>query len=493
MSDLGRRLEGLSPEKRSLLEKQLLKRRQAAQQGQEDVTRLHRRQPDEPLVLSFAQQQLWFLDQWTPGNSAYNASLNIRFDGPMDEEVLTRAFQTIVERHETMRTVVADEGGIPKPVLVEKPVVELVEIDLRGDEPPSDEAIAGAVADLVGRPFDLAHDLMLRPGLIRLSESSRVVCIVMHHIACDGLSRGILFDELRQLYDAYLRAEPSPLADLPVQYSDYALWQSKWLQGAVLKGEVDFWRQQLAGTDLVLDLPTDHPRPDVLSFKGGHLPLSVPTHVAESLKAVSREERATTYMLTHAITGAFLHGLTNQESFLLGSPVANRRWPETEPLIGFFINTVVFPVRLDGDPSMRDLLRRSRDTAIACYGHQELPFERLVQALRPKRRSDRNALFQVNLRVQGAAPAPPTLDGLTSARVPGGAQSSRFDLALGFVDAPGQLDGYVEYSTALFTEPTITRWMEGFVEMLALAASDPDLPLSRLVEPVRRSRQAVSG
>jgi non-ribosomal peptide synthetase component F len=179
--------------------------------------------------------------------------------------------------------------------------------------------------------------------------------------------------------------------------------------------------------------------------------------------------------------------LTGQIDFLVGSPVANRPWPETEPLIGFFVNTVLFRCRLSGDPTFRTILRRSRDTAIACYGHQELPFERLVQALRPKRRSDRNALFQVNLRVQGPAPDPPSLDGLTSSRVPGGWEASRFDLALGFVDAPGALNGYVEYCSALFTEASVARWLEGFSELAKLAARDPDIRLSQLAEPVTRA------
>jgi non-ribosomal peptide synthetase component F len=219
---------------------------------------------------------------------------------------------------------------------------------------------------------------------------------------------------------------------------------------------------------------------------GGRLGFVIPSSIADRLRRIGREERATIFMVVHAATGALLHGLSGQEDFLVGSPVGSRRWPETEPLIGFFVNTLLLRLRMTGDPSFRELVRRCRETAVSCYAHQDVPFERIVQALRPKRHPDRNPLFQVNLRMQGPAPEPPTLPHLTASRFSVAVGSSRFDLALGFVDAPGTLDGYVEYNTALFDEPTIERWMRTFIHMLDQASSDPELPLSKLTEPFRR-------
>jgi len=198
-------------------------------------------------------------------------------------------------------------------------------------------------------------------------------------------------------------------------------------------------------------------------------------------------------MVVHAATGALLNGLTGQYDFLVGSPVGSRRWPETEPLIGFFVNTLLLRLRMTGDPSFRELVRRCRETAVSCYAHQDIPFERIVQALRPKRHPDRNPLFQVNLRMQGPAPPPPVLPDLTASRVSVAVGSSRFDLALGFVDAPGDLDAYVEFNSALFAEATIESWMKTFVGMLEIACQDPDLPLSKLVEPLRTQVANISG
>jgi len=478
------RFAQLSPEKRALLEKQLLARRAGAKAM--EGTGLRRRRPGEPLVLSVAQQQLWFLSQWQRGGEAYNASLNLRLQGRLDEKVLLRAFGTIVQRHETLRTLVEDHGGVPVARLLEHAQPSFAEVDVQ-EGGGSDKAVAAAAEGLVAKPFDLARDLPLRIGLIRIGPEERVICIIVHHIACDGLSRGVLFDELTALYSAYLEGRPSPLPELPVQYGDYAEWQQRWLSGENLRKELDFWRAELAGTDLLLDLPLDHPRPDVLTFDGRRVDFAVPLQVSEALKGLGRQERATIFMVIHAAAGCFLYGLTGQEDFLVGSPVSDRRWPETEKLIGFFINTVVLRLRLSGDPSFREVVRRSRATLVNCYAHQDFPFERVVQAVRPKRVSNRNPLFQVNLRMQGPSPQPPQLPGLKASRVSLGFESARFDLALGFVDEPNELRGYIEFNTALFDEATINRWSGLLVDLLGRAVADPEQRLSGLAEPLRHA------
>jgi hypothetical protein len=484
-SDLSKRLDSLTPEKRAIIERQLMARRaqKSAEGGREG--RLPVRGPDDPLLLSYSQQQLWFLDQWEPGSSVYNASLVLRFDGHLDVDALRRAIQTIVDRHESLRTVAVDVEGLPTAQLLEHPVFEFHRIDLTASGLPSEEEIVEAARSVVRIPFDLGADLLMRVGLIKVAPDAHVVCMVQHHLACDGLSRGLIFDEMAALYTAYVQGLPDPLPPLQVQYGDFALWQYKHLQGDVLRGEVEFWRNEVAGADFVTELPTDHPRPDVLTFVGGRERFTIPASDADRLRAVGREERATSFMVVHAMTGLLLHGLTGQDDLLVGSPVANRRWPETEPLIGFFINTVLLRLRMRGDPTFRELVRRSRETAVRCYAHQDFPFERVVQAVRPRRMSDRNPLFQVNLRMQGPAPDAPDLPGLTGSRVSIGVESSRFDLALGFIDTPGALDGYVEFNSALFDALTVRRWLELFLAAVSHAAGNPDEHLSVLAAPLR--------
>ncbi len=484
-SDLSKRLDGLSPEKRAIIERQLMARRARKSQAGGQEGRLPRRGPDDPLLLSYSQQQLWFLDQWEPGSAVYNASLVLRFDGELDEDALRRAIQTIVDRHESLRTVAIDVEGLPTAKVLEHPVFDFHRIDLTTAGLPSDEEIVEAARSVVRIPFDLSADVLMRVGLIKVAPDAHVVCLVQHHMACDGLSRGIIFDEVAALYTAYVQGKPDPLPPLPVQYADFALWQFNHLQGEVLRGEVEFWRDEVAGADFVTELPTDHPRPEVLTFVGGRERFSIPAPDADRLRAVGREERATSFMVVHALTGLLLHGLTGQDDILVGSPVANRRWPETEPLIGFFINTVLLRLRMREDPTFRELVRRSRETAVRCYAHQDFPFERVVQAVRPRRLSDRNPLFQVNLRMQGPAPDAPDLPGLVGSRVSIGVESSRFDLALGFIDAPGALDAYVEFNSALFEAGTVRRWLDVFLAVVARTATHPDEHLSDLTAPLR--------
>ena len=484
-SDLSKRLDSLSPEKRAIIERQLMARRVRKAADGSEGGRLEVRGPDDPLLLSYSQQQLWFLDQWEPGSAVYNASLVLRFDGPLDEYALRDAIQTIVDRHESLRTVAVDVDGLPTAELLEDPVFVFHRIDLTTSGAPADEEIVEAARSVVRIPFDLGADLLMRVGLIQVAPDAHVICMVQHHMACDGLSRGIIFDEMAALYAAYAAGRPDPLPPLPVQYGDFALWQYRHLQGDVLRGEVEFWREEVAGADFVTELPTDHPRPEVLTFVGGRERFTIPAEDAELLRAVGRDERATSFMIVHGLTGLLLHGLTGQEDLLVGSPVANRRWPETEPLIGFFINTVLLRLRMRGDPTFRELVRRSRETAVRCYAHQDFPFERVVQAVRPRRLSDRNPLFQVNLRMQGPAPEAPDLPGLVGSRVSIGVESSRFDLALGFVDTPGALDGYIEYNSALFEESSVQSWIAAFLDAVGRAAHHPDVHLSELTRPLR--------
>ncbi|MEA2827782.1 MAG: hypothetical protein QOG43_2221 [Actinomycetota bacterium] len=477
VSELRGRIGELSPEKRRILEQQLLKRRA----GNARAEAIRPRAPGEPFPFSFSQQRLWFLEQFSPGSSAYNATLTMRLDGRVDVDALSRAFDTLVARHEVLRTVADDVGGLPEPRILEDAQVPLRRIDLRGpDGTASQERIDAELQAETSRSFDLSRDVMVRVGLLQVGGESHLLHIVLHHIACDGWSRGVLFDELSALYNAYSQDRAPDLPELRIQYGDFALWQQRWLQGQALATELDWWREYLAGANTVLDLPTDHPRPAAQTFTGARLQFTLSEEVTDAVREFGRQERTTVFMTGLAVLGILLSFETGQDDILVGSPVANRQRAETEPLIGFFVNTLLFRVRMPGDPTVREVVRQARENAIAAYSHQDVPFDKLVEVLRPRRHPGRNPLFQVNYRMQGPPPPPPQLTGLKTTRAPSAFSMARFDLALGIVDTPTQLRGYVEYIAALFERTTAQRLADRFCELLGRAVTQPDLRLSEL-------------
>lgn len=466
-------LVGLSADKRALLEREVARRRARA------ANPIVRRPEGEPPTLSLAQRRLWFLDRMAPGQPTYNATLTMRLEGELDVAALHRALDAVVERHESLRTVGVDVGGRPEGRLLEggarwRVVRDAVEADL------PDLLLADA-----REPFDLARDVLLRATLYRLADQRHVLILVMHHIATDGWSRGILFAEMTANYNR-LVAGAGPLHEpLPVQYGDYARWQAAEIAGGRLARDEEFWLGELAGADLSLELPTDFPRQRVADHRGERVELGHPDATTDDVRALARAEGATFFMAMMAVTGTFLSGLTGQEDILLGSPVANRQRPELEGLIGFFVNTLVLRVRLDGDPTFRELLRRCRQTAIGCFAHQDMPFDRLVELVNPRRIPGRNPIFQVNYRMQGPPPPSPRLTGVTVTRMSTSAQVARFELALGFVDQPGPFWGYVEYSRGLFRRSTANAWQAAVAELVDHIVRDPDQRVSQLRPLVR--------
>jgi hypothetical protein len=467
-------LEGLSEAKRTLLARELARRRAAA-----SADSILPRPAGEPPMLSMAQRRLWFLDRIQPGQPTYNATLTMRIEGLLDVDALHRSLDLVVARHESLRTVGIEVDG--------RPVGRLLEIGVRW------RVIRGvAEADLsdllkadAREPFDLGADVMLRASLYPLSDQLHVLILVLHHIATDGWSRGIMFSEVTANYNRLIRGEQPVNPPLRVQYGDYARWQEAAMAQGRLARDEQFWQEHLAGADFSLELPTDLPRPRVPDHRGDRVEMDRPKGSVDAIRSLARSEGATFFMAMMAVTGAFLSGLTDQDDVLLGSPVANRQHPELEGLIGFFVNTLVFRVRLDGDPTFSELLRRCRQSAIASFAHQDMPFDRLVEVINPRRVPGRNPIFQVNYRMQGAAPPPPQLDGLRVTRMVTGTQTARFELALGFVDQAGPLRGYVEYSHGLFRRGTIDAWQGAVAELVDLVLRDPDLRTSKLGPLVR--------
>jgi Condensation domain len=475
--DLSQRLAALSTEKRALLEQRLL------QQGTGTTARsgIPRRRPSDPAPLSFAQQRLWFLDQLTPDTATYNAAVALRLHGKLSTDALRRSLNTLVARHEVLRTTYAAATDGLRQIIVPAGPVALRCLDLGTVPEASREAVArAALVREVRRPFDLAQDVMLRPTLLRLADDHFILLLVAHHIACDGWSRDILFRELEILYAACVAERPSPLPELPIQYADYASWQRQYLQGQRLDDLQTYWKQRLAGVPELLALPTDRPRPARQSFRGAHLPVAMPRELADALKCVGRHEHATPFMTLLASFQALLACHSGQDDIVVGSPILGRGHVETEPLIGFFVNTLALRTDLSGDPPFRELLRRVRETALGAYAHQELPFDKVVEAVRPRRTAAWNPLFQVNFRAHTALSPPPRLVGLRAEPFDFDQGTSRFDLALELWATDEAFTGYFEYSTDLFEGGTIASLARDFEELLRLVGRRPEVRLSEL-------------
>ncbi|HKV10311.1 MAG TPA: amino acid adenylation domain-containing protein, partial [Thermoanaerobaculia bacterium] len=427
------------------------------------------------LPLSFAQQRLWFIDRVQPGSPLYNVAAALRVEGPLDPEILARCLGEIVRRHEALRTVFAAPEGAPEQVILPPAPFELPVVDLAGL--PEAEALAGEEA---ARPFDLARGPLLRGLLLRLGEREHVVLLTTHHIASDGWSMGLLVREITALYPAFAAGRPSPLPPLPVQYADFSVWQRSWLAGSVLEQEIAFWREQLEGLPPHLTLPTDHPRPAVLSPQGATWPVRVPAELSRQLETLGRRSGATLFMVLLAGFQALLGRLSGQDEIAVGSPVAGRNRVETEGLIGFFVNTLVLRGDLTGAPAFSELLGRVRETALAAWQHQDVPFERLVEELAPERDRSRPAIFQVVLALQNAAPDRLALPGLAIEEVPLSSGTAKFELSAVFGESEDGLAGVIEYSRDLFDAPTVGRLAGQLVQLLAAAVADPSRSLREL-------------
>ncbi|WP_375503864.1 condensation domain-containing protein [uncultured Jatrophihabitans sp.] len=473
-------------ERRELLRREL-ERRKAAAGGR---TEIRRRPAGSAPILSLAQERLWVLDQMFPGRSTYNATMTMRLEGQLHVDALRAALTHVVARHEALRTVIRrDAEGRPQAQLLAPTIgCPWDQSDLRAEPGSVDARLAAAALE----PFDLAHDVLLRAHLCRVSDTVHVLMLVTHHIATDGWSRTPLFEELTEFYNAAVEDREAKVADLPVQYSDYAAWQRALVGSDHFDRVVDFWRDEIAGADLLLELPVDRPRPVERQFTGRRLAFDDP-RLGEDMRALGRQASATPFMTYLALTATMLHALTGQTDFLLGSPSANRERPETAPLIGFFVDTIILRVRLDGDPTFTEVIGRARTAVLRSLGNP-VPLDKLVEALRPRRVPGVNPLFQVNYRMQGAAPPTPALSGLTSTRMFTDTGTSRFDLAFGFVDTPGPLRAYFEYDGALFDETTVQAWADTLLILTAAVVGEPTRRLSELTalagDELRRRRPA---
>ncbi|MFL5381090.1 MAG: amino acid adenylation domain-containing protein, partial [Longimicrobiaceae bacterium] len=348
-------------------------------------------------------------------------------------------------------------------------------------------------AEEAQRPFDLARGPLVRANLLRLGDREHVLLLTLHHIISDGWSLGVLLRDVMGFYEARTTGNPGTLPDLPIQYGDYAVWQRQWLQGDVLERQLGYWRGRLAGATPTLDLPTDHPRPAVLSFRGALHPFELPRDLVVAVRALAKKEGCTPFMVMLAALQAVLHRYAGQDDLCVGTPIAGRNRAEVEGLIGFFVNTLVLRTDLSGDPGFREVLRRAREVTLGAYEHQEVPFERLVAELQPERTQSHAPLFQVMLTLQNTEGRGDALAGLSVSGVEAELASAQFDLSLALRETAQGLRGGLNYNTDLFERGTALRMVGHLLRMLEQVAADADVRLSRLAlaGPEERARVVV--
>jgi len=468
---------GLSIEERKLLSYLLEEEGLEFQPGQTSL----RRVPRDKAPLSYAQQRLWFLDQWQTDLAVYNIASAVRLQGKLDVEALERTLHEIVRRHESLRTTFAMEGTQPAQFIHEAHTVSLDLVNLTHLPQGEREGEALRLATVEARrPFDLVRGPLLRASLLRLGEEECIALLVVHHIISDAWSMSILLKELAALYDAFSQGNPSPLPEPPIQYADYAVWQRDAAQEDVVQQKLAYWRRHLAGATKVLELPTDRPRPPVQSFRGAKQGLMLSPALAAELNALSRREGATLFMTLLAAFLTFLSRYTGQTDLSVGTPTAGRNRLELEGLIGFFINTLVLRTDLSGDPTFLELLGRVKTVALEAHAHQDVPFEKLVTELQPERSLSHQVLFQVMFALQNAPSSGMKLQGLGVSDYAVERKTSRFDLTLSMAETPDALSATFEYNTDLFDDTTAARMLGNFETLLRGIVADPRRRVSQL-------------
>ncbi|AUL58492.1 non-ribosomal peptide synthetase [Burkholderia pseudomallei] len=427
---------------------------------------------DGRIALSLAQQRLWFLTQLEGVSEAYHMSGAVRLDGPLNREVLQRALNRIVMRHEALRTCFVREEGEPIQVIQPHADLTVSYHDLREAESIRHEAgnREQRAKDLsqahASAPFDLSRDLPVRVLLLQLADEAHVVQVVMHHIASDGWSVGVFLQELSALYGSFIAEQGDPLAPLPLQYADYAAWQRRWLASGQLEKQGAFWQTNLSGAPTLLELPTDRPRPPKQSHAGASVEVKLGAALSERVKRLSQRHGVTPYMTLLSSWAAVLSRLSGQEEVVIGSPVAGRNRTEVEALIGFFVNTLALRLDLSSEPTVGELLKRTKAQVLSAQAHQDLPFDQVVERVKPPRSTAHPPLFQVMFVWQNMPAGELTIPGLTIRAVETPLQTAQFELTLSLQEAGDDIVGHLNYASALFDESTVRRYVTYWCRLL---------------------------
>jgi amino acid adenylation domain-containing protein len=477
---IARQLAGLSPAKRSLLELRLIKKRPAGAVRHS----IQRRASGDPAPLSYNQQGFWVLNQLMPGTSLYHTPVAVRLSGWLDVTALRNALNFIVARHDALRTTFETIEGTPAQEVAREVVLELPVIDLSTEREGVREAAAKRILEReTRRPFDLSKGPLIRALLVRVTEQEHMLLVTMHHIVTDGWSVGIFQRELSCLYQAFTSGEPITLPDLPIQYPDYSSWQRRWFAGQLYEAQLSYWKKQFETLPTVLELPTDHPRPNVQAnraFRGSRHTIALSKQVTNDLKVLSQKQGVTLFMTLLTAYKILCFRYTGEADIVVGTPIAGRQMPETENLIGLFINTLPMRTNLGGNPSFLEALGRVKATALGAYANQDLPFERLVKELQPERTLAHNPLFQVMFVLQNEEIHPLRLPGLSTEAFRVDHNKANFDLTLDVVERGGQLVCRFEANADLFEADTVERLMEHFQTLLAGIVENPELGISTL-------------
>ncbi len=469
--DSAAKLAQLSPEQRAKLFQAMRERNAARTPARPPFARADRSTPFLPL--SFAQQRLWFLEQFEPGTALYNIPALFQIRGPLQPDVLREVLTALVARHESLRTTFATHDDTPVQVVHPPAAVPLPLVDVRhlpDDERPA--AIERLAHDEANRPFEIERGPLLRATLVRAADDDHLLLLTVHHIVYDGWSTGVLLREMLALYQSLAVGQPSPLPALSHQYADYAVWQRGWLQGEELNRQVSYWRGQLDGVPM-LQLPTDRPRPAVQSHRGTSETVLLPLPLARALTSFSQQQGQTLFITLLAAFKVLLARYSGQEDIAVGTYIAGRTRAELEPMVGFFVNTLVLRTDLSGNPTFAELLGRVRDTALDAFAHQDLPFEKLIDELHVARDLSKSPLFQVLLVVQNAPAATPAASAVQISQIKTGTDTTKFDLSLFAVETPDGLALEAEYATDLFDRTTIRRMLSHLQRVLETVTQQP--------------------
>lgn len=447
---------------------------------------------NQDIPLSFAQQRVWFLDQLEGKSSAYNMPMALHLKGNLNVAALHQALHSIIERHEVLRTNFATRNGTPITIIQNTSKFSLLTVNLQNLSVTERES---EVQQLIHKEhlqsFDLQKDSLIRGTLLRLQDQDHILILTLHHIISDGWSMNLLRQELGTFYSAFCDGNSCSLPDLPIQYADFAYWQREWLVREISQKHLSYWKQQLEGAPPLLELPLDHPRPTIQTFTGAKYPQQLSQDLSKTLKSLSQNEGVTLFMTLLAAFKVLLYRYTGAEDLVIGTPVAGRNRAEVEPLIGFFINTVVLRTHLDGNPSFQELLGRVREVTLGAYEHQEMPFEKLVEELQPERSLSYNPLFQVWFNMVNLKSKALELPELTVELLSSSEAASKFDINLYVQEQNECITLQWVYNQELFNPETIQRMAERFQTLLENILTNPAQPISNLslLSPVERQRQ----
>ncbi len=479
MSDLSKKLAGLSPEKRALLLKKLQKEGKGAKKNV-----IQKRADTSVFPMSFAQKRLWFMHQMEPDSPFYNIPFAIRLKSHSEKlniEVLREALNNIIARHEVLRATFVTDRNEPIQRISPSLELDLNVTDLERYEPIEREKQVHRLATQEAvKPFDLATGPLIRGSLLRLHGNEHVLLLTFHHIVADGGSVNILIYEMLAQYRAMGQGQQSPLKPLEIQYADFAAWQRAHLEGENMDKQLSFWKEKLQGMPPILELPIDKSRPAVQRFGGKRYLFTLPGEISERIKDLGQKESVTPFMTFLAAFQVFLHRISGQRDFGVGTPIANRQGSQTEQLIGFFVNSLVIRAKFEHEVSFRGILKETREFALGAYSNQDVPFEKVVEALLPKRDITHTPLFQVMFDLQGDALQQLKLPGMEVEVIEPEIQTAKFDLLLILQDLAGQTGGFFEYNTDIFDDETIQNFAATFKTLLDEIVKNPDKPISEL-------------